>query len=475
MIGQRKSQQKGNILLLTALSLTTLFLFTALAINSCTLVIAHNKLREAADAGALAAAQQLGMGKGEEAAKSAGMILIDKNLEQMADSSKKEITIANNTANVSITYAVPIFCGTLLNMPTYDLSAKAKASAIKTTVLSPRWSNPATPLVAFDIEGYSALRNLPQELMGVSHTKLYTMMGMPDLWIKCYEYVSKNGRNGLENVVEEWATTTKKGKSLYWGWDSYDHNNKKEVYKDFADFIYAQLNEADFSIDRSFSYCNVLYPGDTGKNKSANDSYLNNLTYGYQGVCTTNTELTYYYPATVDKYAIDKFKERLTNDKNTNVDNIKFGQARLYTYPIIKPLPKEVQKDFSLHIMGFAEFWLKDIQTGPALLLKKYSNKKDDDGEDKKKKDKKEKAHHHHHHHSDKNKDDDDNDDGNFYNYLFSNLSKDTSKDTYLYYPAFIAQGYFVKMSVPGANIQENDVPDTSNTNYGLSSVSLMP
>ena len=119
-------KQKGQVLVQVALLMVVLLAFLALAIDVGHVYAERRRMQNAADAGALAGAQEICFGDYGEAEGKAREYTITRNGAQTAD-----IDIQGGTVTVVAGETVPTFFAGVIGFPTVDVSAIAAAACGK--------------------------------------------------------------------------------------------------------------------------------------------------------------------------------------------------------------------------------------------------------------------------------------------------------------------------------------------------------
>lgn len=90
--------------------------------------------------------------------------------------------------------------------------------------------------------------------------------------------------------------------------------------------------------------------------------YLNYLKGGYKEGFTVGNDMQYYAPSSGGPDSVKAFKERVTNDPNTDYKKAKVGDPRVMLIPLVESmLPRNTREGRSMKIVGFVAFYLESV------------------------------------------------------------------------------------------------------------------
>lgn len=191
-------EQKGSVAVLTALTVTALLGFAALAVDIGNLYLNKTQLANMADAAALAGARDLPVG--EEQAITAANSYAQKN-GKTGDTTDTAINIDNTVITVTVEREVPLVFAKAFSLMSSKVSATAKASnMVVTGVLG---------AVPFSVEKQNFIYNTPYILKeggGDGSDGNYGGLGLGGTGANVYNY---NIRYGYDEklVVGQWVDT----------------------------------------------------------------------------------------------------------------------------------------------------------------------------------------------------------------------------------------------------------------------------
>lgn len=108
-----------------------------------------------------------------------------------------------------------------------------------------------------------------------------------------------------------------------------------------------------------FDYMNVYIEKDTNFNH-----YIEWLKNGYHKTFSQGQKMYYYAPSSGGKPSVEAFKDRLKRDKNKNYKKAKIGDARVILIPVVEKMLKRNTSqsgNVSIKIIGFAGFFIEEV------------------------------------------------------------------------------------------------------------------
>lgn len=191
-------EQKGSVAVLTALSITVLMGFAALAVDIGNLYLNKTQLSTMADAAALAGARDLPSGDSE--AETAALIYAKKN--GYPDDNVQTIVNSDSTIiTVTVKRTIPLIFAKIFNLSTSDVSATSKASnRVVTGVVG---------AVPFSVEKQNFIYNTPYILKeggGDGSDGNYGGLGLGGTGASIYNYNISYGYDGKLSAGQ-WVDT----------------------------------------------------------------------------------------------------------------------------------------------------------------------------------------------------------------------------------------------------------------------------
>lgn len=133
-----RHNERGQNLVLVAVSMIALLAMTALVLDGGLLLVERRRMQNAADAGAMAGARSLGIGNSEADATAEAKTYAESN---GADSNGIQVTFDSNVVTVYASTTSPTFFAGIIGMPELTAAAQAEAGifAIRSLQNTPVW------------------------------------------------------------------------------------------------------------------------------------------------------------------------------------------------------------------------------------------------------------------------------------------------------------------------------------------------
>ncbi|MGB7472326.1 pilus assembly protein TadG-related protein [Trichococcus sp.] len=384
-IKRLKSEQFGQALVMVALLLGVLAAFAALVIDVGDLYNTKAELQNAADAAALAGAQELPDNPSQ--AKIVAESYAGKN-GLTTDSVAVTFGTGNKSISVKIDRTANTSFAKIFGVDTSPVSADATASvgiAASVPWIVP-FVIPRPP--AFNYEeiyvmrmygagpypnGYSypsdytsdsVYGNYPLEDTYSTTTKeVYTTNKNVDL----KQTASSNSSTLITIPINTEVTflSSQKVGSTTWYKISYTKNNseysgfvnKNNIDKKTVDTT--SLIKAKNIYPYQFDYMNVYIEKNTNFN-----NYINWLKNGYHETFSINQNMYYYAPSSGGRESVDAFANRVTRDNNTDYTKAKIGDARVILIPVVESMLSRntnTSGNVSIKIIGFVGFFIQEV------------------------------------------------------------------------------------------------------------------
>ena len=106
-----------------------------------------------------------------------------------------------------------------------------------------------------------------------------------------------------------------------------------------------------------FDYMNVHIKDETGFSE-----YVKWLEFGYHDTFSVDELMYYYAPSSGGKSSVDAFYRRTTKDTNTDYTKAKIGDARVILIPVVNSLLSRTTADGTpMKIIGFTAFFIEEV------------------------------------------------------------------------------------------------------------------
>jgi len=106
-----------------------------------------------------------------------------------------------------------------------------------------------------------------------------------------------------------------------------------------------------------FDYMNVYIKDETGFTE-----YVKWLEFGYHDTFSVNEQMYYYAPSSGGKSSVDAFYRRTIADTNTDYTKAKIGDARVILIPVVNSLlSRNTANRTPINIIGFTAFFIEEV------------------------------------------------------------------------------------------------------------------
>lgn len=303
--------RSGQSMVLVALVMVVLLCFVALVTNVGALTVTKSDLQNAADAAALAGAQELPDDPSQARIVAQNYSTVNG---KPGDITTVDIGEDNKSITVKISRTESTLFGKLLGSETSTVSADATATI--GVAGSVPW------IVPFVIPKPTEFR----------YDKVYVM--------RMY-----GGGDFLDYPV------TRNNSTGYPSGYNYPSDYRNDpVYKN-----YPVSNPYPYQFD----YMNVYIEKNTNFN-----NYINWLENGYHKTFSVNQNMYYLGPSSGGRESVDAFARRVSRDPNTDYTRAKLGDGRVMLIPVVDSMLKRstsTSGNVPLKIVGFVGFFIEDV------------------------------------------------------------------------------------------------------------------
>lgn len=322
--------QKGQILPIVVILLAVLLGFATLLTDSGSMTLSRRELQNAADAAALAGAQNL--------PDNPSQAITDANTYAAANGKTGDVVTVTLAADdksitVKITRQSPLFFGKIFKKTGATIVADATAEV--GVAASVPWIVPFVipKPTAFNYDNDYVMRMygsgdfIPQD---ISSGAVLSSTGYPRYnKDSCGNYGNSNSTN--YSYPSDW--------------------NSDSVYKNYP------VSPVSGRYPYQFDYMNVYITSASGF-----DDYINWLKNGYHTTFSINDKMYYYAPSSGGEESIDAFASRLNSDPNTDYTKAKIGDARVMLIPVVDHmLPRNTAVKTKMTIIGFVGFFVEEV------------------------------------------------------------------------------------------------------------------
>ena len=372
--------EKGQMMVLSALVMTALIGFAALSVDTGRIYMTKSNLQNAADAAALAGAQEL-PDNPTAAINAANQYLTNNGITDEA----VNVTVGadNKSITVNVETNLPMALATVVGFNNTDVKADTRVNL--GVAASVPW------IVPFVIPKPPADSGL-----NINYDEIYVMrMYGAGPYESGYEFPN----DFLTTApFKDYTTTYKKGdiiSSIYTTRNSsttiYDKssggtsigtinkrntevtyieasgNRYKIQYNSIIGWVdKSRMNVTHKTADKNFSTNNYPYQFDymnvyIEKSSNFND-YIYWLENGYSKTFSLNQKMYYYAPSSGGEASIDAFSKRVSSDTNSDYTKAKVGDPRVILIPIVEGmLPRSTKGSPEMTIIGFTGFFIDKV------------------------------------------------------------------------------------------------------------------
>ncbi len=303
--------KSGQSMVMVALFMVVLLGFVAMTTNVGALTVTKSDLQNAADAAALAGAQELPDNAAQARIVAQNYVIANG---KSGDTSTVTIGTENKSITVAISRTEPAFLGKTLGTESNTVSADATATI--GVAGSVPW------IVPFVIPKPVEFR----------YDKVYVM--------RMY-----GGGDFLDYPI---TRTNSTGYPSGYTYPS-DYRNDP-VYRNYP---------ISTPYPYQFDYMNVYIERNTNFY-----NYINWLENGYHKTFKVNQNMYYYAPSSGGRESVDAFAKRIERDPNTDYTRAKLGDGRVMLIPVVQSmLKRSTRTDGSvpLKIIGFVGFFAQEV------------------------------------------------------------------------------------------------------------------
>ncbi len=110
-----------------------------------------------------------------------------------------------------------------------------------------------------------------------------------------------------------------------------------------------------------FDYMNVKIKAGSNPGVEFND-YLSYLGSGYKETFRINQNMLYFAPSSGGRQSVDTFAQRVNSDSNSDYRKAKIGDPRVMLIPVVEKLmPRNTSENTKVKIIGFVGFFLESV------------------------------------------------------------------------------------------------------------------
>ena len=380
------TNKDGQVLILFAIGLAVLMGFVALSVDVGAATTTKAKLQSAADAAALAGAQELPESPSQ--AITYAQTYAAANGINLSDMS---ISIENDDHDivVSVNHTMPTYFARVLGKDSVDIAVDSTATSgyaasvpwiVPFVIPQPLEFNYDNPYVmrmhgggpypdnGFYIGGDGRSKDIipykyPDDYKYHPVYSNYPLEGGLNVYKTIGSVNLKNSTSDLSATLTTIPAAT-----------PVTYISKKTVRSYGQDQIWFKITFGDytgwarnynFTINKGpgniypyhFDYMNVNIEA-----ASSDEDYYDYLENGYHEKFTVNQNMYYKSKSSGGKKAWDTFEKRVLNDNNTDYKKAKVGDSRVILIPIVeKILPRNTRAGTSMKILGFTAFFIQSV------------------------------------------------------------------------------------------------------------------
>lgn len=373
-------KEKGQMMVISALILTAFIGFAAFSVDTGRIYMTKSNLQNAADAAALAGAQEL-PDNPAEAINAANQYLSNNGITDET----VEVTIGadNKSITVNVERNVPMSLAAVVGFSNCDV--KADTTVNLGVAASVPW------IVPFVIPKPPADSGL-----NISYNEIYVMRmygtgpypssySFPNDFLTTAPFKNYTTTYKKGDIISTTYTTSSSSTTIYdksSGGSTIGTITKKNTevayiqtsgnrYKIQYNSIIGWVNKSAITVtqetaDKAFSTNNYPYQFDymnvyIEKSSNFND-YIYWLEKGYSKTFSLNQKMYYFDPSSGGKASVDAFAKRVSSDPNSDYTKAKVGDPRVILIPIVNSMLPRTTKDWTeMSIIGFTGFYIDKV------------------------------------------------------------------------------------------------------------------
>lgn len=372
--------EKGQMMVISALAMTALIGFAALSVDTGRIYMTKSSLQNAADAAALAGAQELPdnpMG----AVSAANQYLANNGITDET----VEVTVGEENKSIKVTVErnLPMTLASVVGFNNADV--KADTTVNLGVAASVPWivpfvipKPPADSGLNINYEEIYVMRmygagpypggyKFPNDFLTTAPFKDYTTTYRKgDIISSTYKtngsnttiYDKSSGGNSIGIISKKNTeviyvqTSGSRYKIQYNSKIGWVDKTKITVTQETAKETFSTNN-----YPYQFDYMNVYIE----KSSDFND-YIYWLENGYSKTFSLNQKMYYFDPSSGGKQSVDAFARRVSSDKNSDYKKAKVGDPRVILIPIVEGMLPRNTKDWTeMTIIGFTGFFIDKV------------------------------------------------------------------------------------------------------------------